>query len=51
MGYPAQMLWGTIRESDMYTESGGQRQEMTGTELGREGLLGILGFGQEGMKV
>lgn len=43
MGHPEQILWGTIRESDRYTESEGQRQEVTGTELGREGPVGILG--------
>lgn len=42
MGHPAQMLWGTIRESDGCTESEGQRREVTGTGLGRDGLLGIL---------
>lgn len=33
MGHPEQMLWGTIRESDRYTESEGQ----TGSDRYRAG--------------
>lgn len=41
------MLWGTVMESDRLVESEGHRQEVTGTELGRDGLLRILGGGSQ----
>ena len=40
------MLLGTVMESDRLLESEGHRQDVTGTELGRDGFLRILGVGE-----
>lgn len=41
------MSWGTVMARDRLIESEGHRQEVTGTEVGRDGLLRILGGGSQ----